>query len=313
MRRGRGARTRRAGRRPCGTTGPVRASDGADGACDRGVVPGRRRLAGGRGWRILAGVRSIPVLVALIGGLVAADAAADGVPDGMAGIGSDFSVLNLAEFPEYVFVTYPGNCDWKTRRPWGLTEPDKLEDPDAIADYLVITDGVNHASGYCMESLVYALDRKAFTLLPRPPSPSPDEFELPIPIAELAAMTPGARAAFFAGEDPRKIDTGRQLQPTRWVISASERLRHVHDVLRVVRVGEGLALRCAAVRYTYEDDTEEEVPCLTDERPPPTGRGRPRHPPQLSMVSSIPRWPFIAAAGLVFLVMVALGLRRRRA
>lgn len=258
-------------------------------------------------------MRSIPVLAALICGLVAAEAAADGVPDGMVGVASDFSVVNLAEFPERLFVIYPGSCDWKTNRPWGLAEPDRLADAGAIADYTVIEEGVNSAHGSCIESVIYALDRGAFTLLPRPTTPTPESGVLPIPIAELAAMTPRQRAAFFASDDPRKLNTGRQLQPARWVVNASERLRHVHDVLRVVRVGEGLALRCAAVRYTYEDDSEEEVPCLTDERPPPTGNGKPRHPPQLSMVSAIPRWPFIAAAALVFLVMAAFGLRRRRA
>ncbi len=34
-------------------------------------------------------------------------------------------------------------------------------------------------------------------------------------------------------------------------------------------------------------------------------------PPALRMTSEIPRWPFIAGACLVFLVMAALGLRRR--
>lgn len=258
-------------------------------------------------------MRSIPVLAALICGLVAAEAVADGVPNGMVGVASDFSVINLGEFPERLFVIYPGWCDWKSNRPWGLAEPDKLEGPEAIADYTVVDEGVNSAHGYCFESMIYALDRKAFTLRPRPPPLTPESGELPVPIAELAAMTPRERAAFFDGDDPRKQSTGRQLQPARWVVNAGERLRHVHDVLRVVRVGDGLALRCVAVRYTYEDDSEEEVPCLTDERPPPTGNGKPKHPPQLSMVSSIPRWPFIAAAGLVFLVMAALGLRRRRA
>jgi len=270
-------------------------------------------LAGARGWRILARVRSIAVLVALICGFVAGPAAADGVPDGMAGVQSDFSVVNLAEFPDTLFVTYPAYCDLATKRPRGLAEPDELAEPDSIADYNVITEGVNWAHGWCMESVIYALDRRAFTLLPRPRSPTPESGELPIPIAELAALTPAQRSAFFHGDDPRKQSTGRQLQPTRWVVNASERLRHVHDLLRVVRAGDGLALRCAAVRYTYADDSEEEVPCLTDERPPPTGNGKPRRPPQLSMISAIPRWPFIAAAGLVFLVMVGLGLRRRRA
>jgi hypothetical protein len=65
--------------------------------------------------------------------------------------------------------------------------------------------------------------------------------------------------------------------------------------------------------YTTSDDTAEDVPRVTDERPPPSLE--PRRPPSqaLSMVSSIPRWPFIAGAVGVFVIMALLGLRRRRA
>lgn len=267
-------------------------------------------MTGVRNAAILAGMRLVLPLALVLAGVVASPAAADGVPDGMAGISADYSVVNLAEFPELLLVTYPARCDWATGQAWGLSPGGG---PEGIPDYDVITDGVHAASGYCKESMVYALERGRWTIEPRPPKPTPDSDEMPLPIRELEAMTPAERARLFGeGEDPRVRATGRQLQPARWLVPRGERLRHVHDVLRVERAGEGFALRRAAVRYTYDDDSVEEVPSLTGDRPPPTGRGEPPQMSPASMVSAIPRWPFIAGGALVFVVMALLGLRRRR-
>lgn len=249
-------------------------------------------------------------------GLVAGAARADGVPNGMASVTADFSVVNLKEFPGQLFVTYPSDCSYRTHKARGVDDPQESE--NSWPDYEVIDEGPHGPSGICQESIIYVLERGAWTIGERERTPEEGVVAyFPAPILELQAMTATQRYAFFTGGDPRVRSTGRQVQPQRWVVDERERIRHVHDVLRIHRVGDQLKLRCDSVIYTYSDETTEEVACVSDARPQPTGIGEPTRaqlPSQpLSLVSSIPRWPFIAAAAGVFVIMALLGLRRRRA
>lgn len=208
---------------------------------------------------------------------------------------SSFGVVNLGDFPEVLLVVYPAACGAAA---------------DGAADYRVVTKGTQAPSGACAQSWIYALERGAWTLLA--PVAGQEGVEPAPPIAELEAMTPGERAGLFTG-DARVVATGRQLQPTRWAVAETERVRHVHDALKLERRADGWALPSVGARYVFRDGTEEEVASTTGERPPPSGRVVKRGPPRdtLSLLGTVPRWPFLAAAGLVFVGMALRGLRRR--
>lgn len=78
------------------------------------------------------------------------------------------------------------------------------------------------------------------------------------------------------------------------------------QVVRVVPLALILVARTATAEpvATAPEPTEAQE---ASEQKPPEGPAA-----ALSMVSAVPRWPFIAAAAGVFLVMALLGLRRGR-
>lgn len=259
------------------------------------------------GWVILRGMRRFTMTLAFAWA-AATDASADTLPAGKAFILHSYSVDNVAEFPDHVVMEYPINCDPETRKASGIGSYEV-----EVTSYAVIFKGTEHArSPYCDDSQIYVVERAGLTVAA--PEEVNDGILLPAKIAELEAMKGVELAAFFAS-DPRVHATGYHVEaPREVVLQASTPLRGVHVRLRIERPGEGFAVRGAKVVYTYEDRSEEELAFTSRERPPPSGKGVPKQlpPAPLRMLSEVPRWPFIAGACGVFLIMALLGLRRRR-
>jgi hypothetical protein len=251
---------------------------------------------------------ALPLVLVCVAGL-AREAAADVLPAGKAFIMHSYGVDNVAEFPDHIVLEYPIRCDRETRKAVGVGS----HDSEGVA-YDVIFKGTEHArSPDCDDSQIYVVERAGLTV--EAPEPINDGYFLPAKITELMPLEGEALAAFFAS-DPRVHATGYHVGRPRDVVPEdSTPLRGVHLNLRLERLGEGFALSGATVEYRYADQSEETLVFVTREPPTPSGKGIPKElpPAPLRMLSEVPRWPFIAGACGVFLIMALLGLRRRRA
>lgn len=258
-------------------------------------------------------MRRLALVLVLVGaaGLAPRRAAADLLPDGMARSTESFSIVNAAEFPGFMLVQYPAICDSSTGRPHGV---DADKDDLGLIDYQVlVAPADDNSATRCVDPQLYVVERGDWTVgtvMKTPAHNADDENAALLEVKELDAMSAAERARFFR-EDPRAHPTLYALARSR-LVDAGEPLRNTRDMLRLHRAGDRFRLRCEQVVYTYADETEETLPCVDGRRTPPSGQGKPRPVPPTAMVSSVPRWPFIAAGGGVFLVMVLLGLRRRR-
>lgn len=193
-----------------------------------------------------------------------------------------FSVLNADEFRDQFVVAYPSRCAGGPER-----------------DYAVVLAGIETAAPTCKGSQLYVVEREGFTRVGKDA------------VAELDAMSAAERADFFA-RDPRAHATRHAVKGGSRLINASDRLRKIHDVLRVERDDADFFVIGERVVYGYADGSEEVIPFIAGRRPPPTGRSaEPEEGPRVRLSSDIPRWPWILGGCVVFAAMAVYGLRRR--
>ncbi|MBL9101272.1 MAG: hypothetical protein JNL82_09960 [Myxococcales bacterium] len=193
-----------------------------------------------------------------------------------------FSVQNADELRDQWVVAYPSRCAGGPER-----------------DYAVVLAGIETTMPPCKGSQLYVVEREGFTGVDMDG------------VAELDAMSAAERADFFA-RDPRAHATRHPVRAEPRRVGAGDRLRKIHDVLRVERDDADFFVIGERVVYGYADGTEEVIPFIAGRRPPPTGRSaEPEEGPRVRLSSDIPRWPWILGACVVFAGMAVYGLRRR--
>lgn len=218
-----------------------------------------------------------------------------------------FSVINADEFSSHFVVAYPASCDPATGLAYGT--PGAQGSADVI-DYAVVQPGVETPAPRCKHSQLYVIAREGFKKFSRTGTQADRTGEGPfVAVPELEAMGPQGRAEFFE-KDPRVTAT-RHRFGERGALAPGDRLRKIHDVLRLERDDMDFFMIGERVIYGYVDGTEEVAPFIAGRRPPPTGNSAPPEERRVRLSSDIPRWPWILGACVVFVGMALYGLRRR--